>query len=330
MEKRLLRDLEVSALGLGCMGFTHSYPPFPEKKDSIAVIRAAVEAGVTFFDTAEVYGPYTTEELVGEALAPLRDQVVIATKFGWDIPGGGAVLGATAFGLDSSPAAIRKSVEGSLTRLRTDRIDLLYQHRVDPRVPIEEVAGTVADLIREGKALHFGLSEAHADIIRRANAVCPVCAVESEYSMFFREPEKEIIPTLKELGIGFVPFSPLGKGILSGQFRRDTRLAENDFRNTIPRFQGENFQKNMELADFVAALAEEKHATPAQVALAWILAQSPSFVPIPGTKKLSRLKDNLGSLDVRFSPEEMARINARLDEIHIQGARYSESHAKLV
>ena len=330
MEKRFLRDLEVSALGLGCMGFTHSYPPFPEKKDSIATIRAAVDMGVTFFDTAEVYGPYTNEDLVGEALAPVRDKVVIATKFGWDIPDDGTVNGATAYGLDSSPAAIRKSVEGSLRRLRTDHIDLLYQHRVDPKVPIEDVAGTVAGLIREGKALHFGLSEAKADIIRRADAVCPVCAVESEYSMFFREPEKDIIPTLKELGIGFVPFSPLGKGILSGLFRRDTKLAENDFRASIPRFQGENFQKNMELADFVDRIAKEKHATPDQVALAWILAQSPSFVPIPGTKKVSRLKDNLGSLDVRFTPEELAAINARLDEIQIRGERYPESQAKLV
>lgn len=330
MEKRFLRDLEVSALGLGCMGFTHSYPPFPEKSDAIAVIRAAVELGVTFFDTAEVYGPYTNEELVGEALAPVRDKVVIATKFGWDIPADGHMMGGTAYGLDSTPKAIRKAVEGSLRRLRTDRIDLLYQHRVDPKVPIEDVAGTVAELIREGKALHFGLSEAPVDIVRRADAVCPVCAVESEYSMFYREPEKELIPTLRELGIGFVPYSPLGKGILSGLFRRDTKLADNDFRTTIPRFQGENFQKNMELADFVAGIAREKQATPAQVALAWILAQSPSFVPIPGTKKLSRLKDNLASLDVSFTPEEMAAINARLDEIQIVGARYSESQAKLV
>lgn len=330
MQKRMLGNLEVSALGLGCMGFSQSYPPFPERKDSIAVIQKAVEKGVTFFDTAEVYGPYTNEELVGEALAPYRDKVVIATKFGWDIPKDGSITGSKALALDSTPATIRKVVEDSLRRLRTDRIDLYYQHRVDPNVPIEEVAGTVGDLIREGKVLHFGLSEAKPDIIRRAHKVYPVTALQSEYSMFFRDPEKTVIPVLAELGIGFVPFSPLGKGILTGMFKRDTKLEKNDFRNSIPRFQGENFQKNMALADFVEELAKEKNATPAQIALAWIMAQQDWFVPIPGTKKLNRLEDNLESLQITFSPEEMAKINARLDQIEIQGERYPESHAKLV
>lgn len=330
MEKRMLRDLEVSALGLGCMGFSQSYPPFPEKRDSIAVIHKAVDLGVTFFDTAEVYGPYTNEELVGEALAPYRDKVIIATKFGWDIPADGSVNGTKAFGLDSSPRAIRKAVEGSLRRLRTDHIDLLYQHRVDPKTPIEEVAGTVLELVREGKVLHFGLSEAKADVIRAANEVCPVCAVESEYSMFFREPEKSVIPVIQELGIGFVPFSPLGKGILTGSFNRDTRLEKTDFRSSIPRFQGENLQKNLKLAEFVKELAQEKHASPAQIALAWILAQGKNFVPIPGTKKISRLEDDLGSLNVKFSKEEIKNINQRLSEIEIVGERYPESQAKLV
>lgn len=285
MKKRMLRDLEVSALGLGCMGFSQSYPPFPEKKDSIAVIHKAVEMGVTFFDTAEVYGPYTNEELVGEAIAPYRDKVVIATKFGWSIPEDGSVNGAEAFKLDSSPAAIRKSVEGSLRRLGTDRIDLLYQHRVDPKIPIADVAGTVSELIREGKVLHFGLSEASTDVIRAANAVCPVCAVQSEYSMFYREPEKTVIPTSADLDIGFVPFSPLGKGILTGAFKKDTKLEKNDFRSSIPRFQGENFQRNLKLAEFVEELAREKDATPAQIALAWVLAQREWLCPFPERKK---------------------------------------------
>lgn len=330
MKKRILRDLEVSALGLGCMGFSQSYPPFPEKKDSIAVIHKAIELGVTFFDTAEVYGPYTNEELIGEALAPYREKVVIATKFGWSIPHDGSVNGAEAFTLDSSPEAIRKSVEGSLRRLRTDHIDLLYQHRVDPKVPIEEVAGTVSNLIREGKVLHFGLSEAKAGTIRAANAVCTVCAVQSEYSMFYREPEKSVIPVLDELGIGFVPFSPLGKGILTGAFKKDTKLDKTDFRSSIPRFQGEIFQRNLKLAEFVEELAREKEATPAQIALAWILAQRDWFVPIPGTKKVKRLEDDLGSLNVAFTRDEIEPINKRLDEIEIVGERYPESQAKLV
>ncbi len=330
MEKRMLRDLEVSALGFGCMGLSQSYPPFPEKKDSINLIREAFDLGITFFDTAEVYGPYNNEEIVGEALAPMRDSVVIATKFGYAIPADGSSYGAKPFELDSAPQTIRKAVEGSLKRLRTDRIDLYYQHRVDPNVPIEEVAATVGELIKEGKVLHFGLSEAKADVIRAANAVCPVCAVQSEYSMFFREPEKLILPTLKELGIGFVPFSPLGKGILTGAFTRDTKLDEKDFRSSIPRFQGENYQKNLQLAEFVEKLAKEKNATPAQVALAWLLAQGKFIVPIPGTKKLPRLEDNIGSLKITFTPEELANINAQLDRIEIQGERYSESQARLV
>lgn len=330
MEKRMLRDLEVSALGFGCMGLSHSYPPFPEKKDSIALLRKAVELGITFFDTAEVYGPYTNEEIVGEALAPYRKKVVIATKFGWSIPDTNSSNGETALAVDSRPESIRKSVEGSLRRLRTDYIDLLYQHRVDPNVPIEDVAGTVAELIREGKVLLFGLSEAKADVIRRANEVCPVCAVQSEYSMFYREPEKTLLPVLEELGIGFVPFSPLGKGILGGAFKRDTKLEKNDFRNTIPRFQGENFQKNMELADFVEELARAKKATPAQIALAWLLAQKSWIVPIPGTKKTSRLEENIGALQITFTPEELAQIKQRLDHIEILGDRYSASHSKLV
>lgn len=330
MQTRKLGNLEVSAIGLGCMGFSQSYPPFPDKRESIAVIRRAVELGVTFFDTSEAYGPYTNEELVGEALEPFRDQVIVATKFGWNIPADHSAYTDRAFALDSSPAAIRRAVEGSLKRLRTDHIDLYYQHRVDPRVPIEEVAATVKDLISEGKVLHFGLSEAKADIIRRAHAVCRVSAVQSEYSMFYREPEKSILPTLEELGIGFVPFSPLGKGILSGRFTRDSRLDDNDFRSAIPRFQGENFQNNMKLADFVAALAAQKGATPAQIALAWVSAQKEWIVPIPGTKKIDRLQENLGSLDISFSADELSSIAATLDGMVILGDRYPQSHNELV
>ena len=330
MEQRRLGDLTVSAMGLGCMGFSQSYPPFPERGESVAAIRQAVELGITFFDTSEAYGPYVNEELVGEALAPCRDEVVIATKFGWDIPEGSASYADEPFGLDSSPAAIRKAVEGSLRRLRTDRIDLYYQHRVDPKVPIEDVAGTVAQLIEEGKVLHFGLSEAKAGVIRRAHAVCPVAAVQSEYSMFFREPEREVIPTLEELGIGFVPFSPLGKGILTGRFGRAHQFDKGDFRSAIPRFQGEDFENNLALADYVGELAKAKGAAPAQVALAWALAQGDHFVPIPGTKKVERRKENLGALDVTFTPEELAGIDAKLKGITIAGARYPEGHQALV
>lgn len=326
---RNLRGLKVSAMGLGCMGFSQSYPPFPEKSEAIAAIRKAIELGVNFFDTSEAYGPYKNELLVGEALEPLRDKVIIATKFGWDIPEDAGSYTEKPFGLDSRPSAIRKAVEGSLKRLRTDRIDLYYQHRVDPKVPIEDVAGTVKDLIAEGKVLNFGLSEAGADIIRRANSVCPVCAVQSEYSMFWREPEKEILPCLRELGIGFVPFSPLGKGILTGMFKRDTKLSGSDFRAAIPRFQGENFQKNMELAEYVSGLAEKKGFAPSQIVLAWVMAQGEDIVPIPGTKKISRIEENLGSLNVSFTQEELTEIDSKLKSIELRGARYPEGHMKI-
>ena len=331
MQTRKLGSLAVSAMGLGCMGLTHSYPPFPERPESIAAIRAVADMGVTFFDTAEVYGPYTNEDVVGEALAPIRDRVVIATKFGWDIPPGAdkGFEGGRAFPLDSSPARIRQAVEGSLKRLRTDRIDLLYQHRVDPKVPIEDVAGAVADLIREGKVLHFGLSEPDAATIRRAHTVCPVTAVQSEYSMFFRDVEQEVLPVLEELGIGFVPFSPLGKGILTGGFGRGKEFEKGDFRRSIPRFQGENYEKNLALADYVGELARAKGATPAQIALAWLLAQKPWIVPIPGTKKAERMRENLGGLDVSFTPEGLAAIKAKLDATTILGARYPEAHDRL-
>ena len=330
MKQRNLGKLSVSELGFGVMGMTQSYPPFPPREEGIATIREAFDLGVNFFDTSEAYGPYTNEELLGEAVEPFRKAVVLATKFGWDIPADGHAYTDKAFGLDSSPAAIRKAVEGSLKRLRTDYIDLYYQHRVDPKVPIEEVAGTVADLIKEGKVLYFGLSEADADTIRRAHKVCPVSAVQSEYSMFFREPEQKILPTLEELGIGFVPFSPLGKGILTGAFKRDTKLDKNDFRSSIPRFQGENYQKNLALAEYVEDLAKQKEATPAQIALGWLLAQKDWIVPIPGTKKISRLKENLGGSNVTFTKEELADIRRKLDSIEITGERYPASHVQLL
>ncbi len=331
MEKRNIGGLEVSAIGLGCMGFSQSYPPFPEKSEAVAMIRRAAEAGITFFDTAQIYGPFVNEEIVGEALQPIRSEVVIATKFGWDIPADAASYDAgNMFGLNSNPEHIRRSVEGSLKRLRTDHIDLFYQHRVDPKVPIEEVASTAADLIREGKILHFGLSEADAKTIRRAHAVCPVTAVQSEYSMFFRDPEKEVIPTLEELGIGFVPFSPLGKGILTGRFNRGSKFEGADFRSGIPRFQGENYQHNLALAEYVGQLAEEKGAKPSQIALAWLLAQKDFIVPIPGTKREDRLAENIGSLNVVFTGEELAAVREKLDSIEILGARYPAAHMKLV
>lgn len=330
MKQRNLGKLSVSELGFGVMGMTQSYPPFPPKEEGIATIREAFDLGVNFFDTSEAYGPYTNEELLGEAVEPFRKAVVLATKFGWDIPADGHAYTDKAFGLDSSPAAIRKAVEGSLKRLRTDYIDLYYQHRVDPKVPIEEVAGTVADLIKEGKVLYFGLSEADADTILRAHKVCPVSAVQSEYSMFFREPEQKILPVLEELGIGFVPFSPLGKGILTGAFKRDTKLDKNDFRSSIPRFQGENYQKNLALAEYVEDLAKQKEATPAQIALGWLLAQKDWIVPIPGTKKISRLKENLGGANVAFTKEELADIRRKLDSIEITGERYPASHVQLL
>ena len=325
MKKRKLGNsgLEVSAIGFGCMGMSQSYPPFPEKGEAISLLRSAVELGVTFFDTAEVYGPYTNEELVGEALEPYRDKVVIATKFGYHIQNGKSA------GLDSRPETIRKAVEGSLKRLRTDHIDLLYQHRVDPNVPIEEVAETVGQLIKEGKVLYWGLSEAGAQTVRRANAVLPLAAVQSEYSMWYRKPEEGLFPALEELGVGFVAFSPLGKGFLTGRFNKDTRFDSTDFRSSIPRFKPENLEVNQDLLELIKDIAAKKNATTAQIALAWVLAQKPWIVPIPGTKKLERLKENLGAQDIEFSAQELAEINEALSKINIAGERYPEEVEKL-
>ncbi|MGB4691648.1 MAG: aldo/keto reductase, partial [Atribacterales bacterium] len=315
--------LEVSAIGLGCMGMSQSYPPFPEKGEAISLLRSAVELGVTFFDTAEVYGPYTNEELVGEALEPYRDKVVIATKFGYHIQNGKSA------GLDIRPDTIRKAVEGSLKRLRTDHIDLLYQHRVDPNVPIEEVAETVGQLMKEGKILYWGLSEAGAQTVRRAHAVLPLAAVQSEYSMWYRKPEEGLFPALEELGVGFVAFSPLGKGFLTGRFNKDTRFDSTDFRSSIPRFKPENLEVNQDLLELIKDIAAKKNATTAQIALAWVLAQKPWIVPIPGTKKLERLKENLGAQDIEFSAQELAEINEALSKINIAGERYPEEVEKL-
>jgi len=325
MKKRKLGNsgLEVSAIGFGCMGMSQSYPPFPEKGEAISLLRSAVELGVTFFDTAEVYGPYTNEELVGEALEPYRDKVVIATKFGYHIQNGKSA------GLDSCPETIRKAVEGSLKRLRTDHIDLLYQHRVDPNVPIEEVAETVGQLMKEGKVLYWGLSEAGAQTVRRANAVLPLAAVQSEYSMWYRKPEEGLFPALEELGVGFVAFSPLGKGFLTGRFNKDTRFDSTDFRSSIPRFKPENLEANQALLELIKDIAAKKNATPAQIALAWVLAQKPWIVPIPGTKKLERLKENLGAQDIELSAQELAEINEALSKINIAGERYPEEVEKL-
>lgn len=321
--------LEVSSIGLGCMGFTQSYPPYLPKDEAISVIRQAVEAGVTFFDTAEVYGPYTNEELVGEALEPYRDKVVIATKFGYDIENNKMDAAGRPIALSSNPKVIRRAVEGSLKRLRTDHIDLYYQHRVDPDTPIEEVAQTVQDLIKEGKVLHWGLSEASAATVRRAHAVCPLTAVQSEYSMWYRNVEKELLPTLEELGIGFVPFSPLGKAVLTGRFNKDTKFDKTDFRSQIPRFNPENLAHNMELVSYVEDLAEAKNATPAQIALGWLLAQKPWIVPIPGTKKITRVQENIGGADVVFTDEELAKIREKLNSIEIMGARYPKEQEEL-
>ncbi|HOA98669.1 MAG TPA: aldo/keto reductase [Candidatus Atribacteria bacterium] len=325
MKKRKLGNsgLEVSAIGFGCMGMSQSYPPFPEKGEAISLLRSAVELGVTFFDTAEVYGPYTNEELVGEALEPYRDKVVIATKFGYHIQNGKSA------GLDSRPETIREAVEGSLKRLRTDHIDLLYQHRVDPNVPIEEVAETVGQLMKEGKVLYWGLSEAGAQTVRRANAVLPLAAVQSEYSMWYRKPEEGLFPALEELGVGFVAFSPLGKGFLTGRFNKDTRFDSTDFRSSIPRFKPENLEVNQDLLELIKDIAAKKNATTAQIALAWVLAQKPWIVPIPGTKKLERLKENLGAQDIEFSAQELAEINEALSKINIAGERYPEEVEKL-
>jgi len=326
MQKRKLgkSNLEASALGLGCMGMSHSYGPPGDKQDMIAVIRSAVEQGVTFFDTAEVYGPFTNEELLGEALAPFQGQVVIATKFGWNCDAG------SQGGLNSQPDHIRKVVDASLKRLKVQTIDLLYQHRVDPNVPIEDVAATVKDLIRQGKVKHFGLSEAGAQTIRRAHAVQPVTALQSEYSLWWREPEAEILPTLEELGIGFVPFSPLGKGFLTGKISTDTKFDANDFRNKVPRFDPENRKANAALVEVVETFAKQKNATPAQVALAWVLAQKPWMVPIPGTTKLHRLRENLGALSLQLTPQDLRELETAASNVRVQGARYPEHLQKMV
>lgn len=326
MQKRKLgtNGLEVSAIGLGCMGLSHAYGRPVEKREGIALIRAAVDRGVTFFDTAEVYGPYTNEELVGEALAPVRDRVVIATKFGFIID-----PKTEQRGLDSRPEHIRQVAAACLKRLRTDRIDLFYQHRVDPQVPIEDVAGTVKDLIREGKVKHFGLSEASAESIRRAHAVQPVAALQSEYSLWWREPESEVFPTLGELGIGFVPFSPLGRGFLTGAIDDSTKIDSTDFRHDLPRFAPEARKANQGLIDLIGRLAGSKGITRAQLALAWVLAQKPWIVPIPGTTKLHRLEENLGAADVELSANDVREIDRALSEVTVQGARYPERLQKL-
>jgi len=325
MEKRTLGEshLEVSALGLGCMGLTFGYGTVTKEADAIVLIRKAVELGVTFFDTAEAYSQGGNEELVGKALKPYRSKVVIATKFGFKNGNSGQ-------GLDSSPERIKAVAEASLKHLQTDVIDLFYQHRVDPNVPIEEVAGAVQDLIKEGKVKHFGLSEASVQTIRRANAVQPVTALQSEYSLWWREPEREILPTLEELGIGFVPFSPLGKGFLTGKIDENTQFDKNDFRNTVPRFSEENRKANQALVDVLGRIAKDKNATNAQIALAWLLAQKPWIVPIPGTTKLHRLEENIGAAAIKLSAENLREINEAVSHIEVQGARYSEQGQKMI
>ncbi|QDT19630.1 aldo/keto reductase [Gimesia chilikensis] len=326
MQKRTLgSNLEVSALGLGCMGLSFGYGPAVEDQDGIDLLRAAVDKGVTFFDTAEVYGAFTNEELLGKALSPVREQVVIATKFGFAIDDQGVQTG-----LDSRPAHIRDVVEASLKRLQTDYIDLLYQHRVDPEVPIEDVAGTVRELIAEGKVKHFGLSEAGVDVIRRAHAVQPVAALQSEYSLWWREPEEAILPTLEELGIGFVPFSPLGKGFLTGKIDESTTFDSGDFRNKVPRFAEENRKVNLALVDLLGQIAQRKQATPAQIALAWILVQKPWIVPIPGTTKLHRLEENIAAADIELTAGDLAEIDSALAEIDVLGERYPEAAMKMI
>ena len=310
--------LEVSALGFGCMGISQSYGQPPSRADGVAIIRAAVEGGVTFFDTAEVYGPYANEDVVGEALEPVRDQVAIATKFGFNIENGKMA------GLNSHPSQIRSVADASLKRLRTDRIDLFYQHRVDPNVPIEDVAGTVNELIREGKVRHFGLSEAAAQTIRRAHAVQPVAALQSEYSLWWREPEQEVLPTLEELWIGFVPFSPLGKGFLTGTIDETTSFDPTDFRNSVPRFTQENRKANLTFVEWLKEFAERRNATPAQIALAWLLAQKPWIAPIPGTTKRHRLEENLGATQIRLTADDLRDIDRAASDIAVHGARYPE------
>jgi len=325
MQKRTLGNgLEVSALGLGCMGMSFAYGIAPDPREMVSLLHAAVERGVTFFDTAEVYGPFANEELLGEALSPIRDKVVIATKFGFKIEDGKNV------GVDSRPEHIRDVAEASLKRLKTDVIDLFYQHRVDPDVPIEDVAGTVRDLIREGKVRHFGLSEAGAATIRRAHAVQPVTALQSEYSLWWREPEAEIMPTLEELGIGFVPFSPLGRGFLTGKIDADTKFEDNDFRNALPRFSAAARAANQRLIDLIGAIASRKQATPAQIALAWLLAQKPWIVPIPGTTRLDRLEENIHAASIDLDPGDLAEIARAADSVEIEGARYSAASQSLI
>ena len=319
-------SLEVSAMGLGCMGMSWSYSPIPDRNAMLALLRAAVDRGVTFFDTAEVYGPHANEELVGEALAPFRGEVVIATKFGW-APG---AEGETRWSrLNSRPEHIRRVVEGSLARLQVEAIDLYYQHRVDPDVPIEDVAGAIKDLIQQGKVKHFGLSEAAAHTIRRAHAVQPVAAVQSEYSLWYREPERDILPTLEELGIGFVPFSPLGKGFLTGKIDDTTTFDSSDFRSSVPRFTAENRKANQALVDLLQSMAQRTHATPGQIALTWLLAQQPWIVPIPGTTKLHRLEENVKAADVELTAEDLADIESAASQITIQGARYPEAMERM-
>jgi aryl-alcohol dehydrogenase-like predicted oxidoreductase len=327
MQKRKLgkSGLEVSTLGLGCMGMSFSYGPPKDKQEMTTLLRAAVDRGITFFDTAEVYGPFVNEELVGEALAPVRDQVVIATKFGFDIAPGLDARGMTGGpGLNSRPEHIKQAAEGSLQRLKTDVIDLLYQHRVDPNVPIEEVAGAVKDLIQEGKVKHFGLSEAGVQTIRRAHAVQPVTALQNEYSLWWRTPEKEVIPTLEELGIGLVPYSPLGRGFLTGKMDENVKFDSADFRSSLPRFAPEALKANQALIDLLAGIGKRKKATPAQIALAWLLTQKPWIVPIPGTTKLSRLEENLGAVSVELTPQDLHDIEEAASKITVQGARYPE------
>jgi len=330
MKKRKLgkSNLEVSAIGLGCMGMSFSYGPPKDKTEMISLLRVAVERGITFFDTAEVYGPFTNEELVGDALSPLRDQVVIATKFGFDLSGGDKRPGAA--GLNSRPEHIKQAAEGSLKRLKTNVIDLYYQHRVDPDVPIEDVAGAVKDLIQAGKVKHFGLSEAGAQTIRRANAVQPVTALQSEYSLWFRDHEKEILPTIEELGIGLVAYSPLGKGFLTGKIDESTTLDSSDFRSTLPRFTPQARKANQALVDLLANIAERKKATPAQIALAWVLAQKPWIVPIPGTTKLHRLDENIGAVAVELTSDDLREIDTAAAKITVQGERYPEKLMKMV
>ncbi len=329
MEKRKLgkSGLEVSALGLGCMGMSFSYGPPKDKQEMTALLRAAVERGVTFFDTAEVYGPFINEELVGEALAPFRKQVVIATKFGFDLSGSDTRPGAA--GLNSRPEHIKEAVEGSLKRLKVETIDLLYQHRVDPNVPIEDVAGAVKELIHAGKVKHFGLSEAGAKTIRRAHAVQPITALQSEYSLWTRTPEKDVIPTLEELGIGFVPYSPLGKGFLTGAINESTKFNSTDFRSTLPRFTPEALKANQALIDLLGSIGKRKKATPAQIALAWLLAQKPWIAPIPGTTKLNRLEENIGAAAVELTADDLRDIDSAASKIKVEGARYPEKLEKM-